>query len=78
VGIFKNTLENLNDFKYLSKDNERFKYIILKTENKIENRLIQNYGSKYPELKAMLEKKQINESLNISQEVQEIRKSRRL
>lgn len=78
VDIFKNTLENLNDFKYLSKDNERFKYIILKTENKIENRLIQNYGSKYPELKAMLEKKQINESLNISQEVQEIRKSRRL
>ena len=46
--------------------------------HKIENKLMSDYGAKFPEVKALLEKKRITESLNVSPEVQEIKKSRRL
>lgn len=75
---FKDVLGNIEDFKYLAKENDKFKYIILRTENQLEIKMMERYGAKYPEFKALMERKQLMKAMEVSPEVQEIRKSRRL
>lgn len=78
LSAINNILGNIDDFKYLTEDNEKIKYIMENIEKKLENKLITSFGDKLPECKAIIEKRAINKILDVSPEIMNIKKSRRL